>query len=412
MSTQSTALSVVPSDATPPRLGAAALVPASLTEAAKLADLMSQASLVPQHLRGRPADCLLVIEQAMRWGMSPFAVAQSTSVIQGKLMHEGKLVAAVVNARGDLDEKLSYEFKGAGKDRAIVVKGRIRGEKEARTIEARIADMETRNEQWRKQPEQMAVYAGVRIWARRHTPELMLGVYAPEEFDAPAGGVEYTPPKGVAPSTNARSAAPATADASTTSSTTTDREPGADDDADEKTRLHSALWEVLTEAEPHGCGMHPQHARNLVAKWHGTCDPFALTVEQLETGLTLANARREGEDAYADALTDAQMRGLVKPEPQPGAMVDVVDPMTGVVKGQEPALTAGQLAEIRELQDGLVERACSSAASAEAYRIDLANRLKAKTGRTDPAALCERQAALWIKQLQRWGARLQQDNGQ
>ena len=42
--------------------------------------------------------CLVVIEQAMRWGMSPFAVAQCTSSIGGKLMYEGKLVAAAVES--------------------------------------------------------------------------------------------------------------------------------------------------------------------------------------------------------------------------------------------------------------------------------------------------------------------------
>jgi hypothetical protein len=28
-------------------------------------------------------------------------------------------------------------------------------------------------------------YFGARVWARRHAPELMLGVYSPEEFDEP-----------------------------------------------------------------------------------------------------------------------------------------------------------------------------------------------------------------------------------
>jgi hypothetical protein len=39
---------------------------------------------------------------------------------------------------------------------------------------------------WIKQPDQQLVYAGTRVWARRHAPEVMLGVYAPEEFDQAA----------------------------------------------------------------------------------------------------------------------------------------------------------------------------------------------------------------------------------
>jgi len=39
---------------------------------------------------------------------------------------------------------------------------------------------------WQTQPDQQLMYHGVRVWARRHTPELMLGVYSPEEFDEPS----------------------------------------------------------------------------------------------------------------------------------------------------------------------------------------------------------------------------------
>ena len=46
--------------------------------------------------------------------MSPFAVAQSTSVIQGKLMFEGKLVSAAVQSSGILSSRLAYDFDGEG----------------------------------------------------------------------------------------------------------------------------------------------------------------------------------------------------------------------------------------------------------------------------------------------------------
>jgi hypothetical protein len=46
-----------------------------------------------------------------------------------------------------------------------------------------LADAKTSNSLWTKQPDQQLVYAGTRVWARRHAPEVMLGVYAPEEFD-------------------------------------------------------------------------------------------------------------------------------------------------------------------------------------------------------------------------------------
>lgn len=157
------------------------LLPVNLAGAMELAKMMAESTLVPLALQKKPADCLLVIEQAMRWGMSPFAVAQCTSVIHGKLMFEGKLVAAVVNANGDLEKRLNYSYSGEGDSRKIIVSGSVKGEPDARTVDAVVKDVRTTNELWKKQPDQQLMYAGARIWARRHMPELMLGVYTPEE---------------------------------------------------------------------------------------------------------------------------------------------------------------------------------------------------------------------------------------
>src|SRR5215211_2988408 len=100
------------------------LVPTTMGEAMKLAEMMAGAKLVPVALQKSPADCLMVIQQAIRWNMDPFAVAQECSVIQGKLMHSGKLVAAVVNARGNLANRLSFSYEGQDGERTITVTGR------------------------------------------------------------------------------------------------------------------------------------------------------------------------------------------------------------------------------------------------------------------------------------------------
>jgi hypothetical protein len=115
--------------------------------------------------------------------MSPFAVAQATSVIQGKLMLEGKLVAAALNASGIMSSRLAYKHTGEGASRAIEVSGVLRGETEQRKVTVTLQEAKTSNGMWTKQPDQQLVYAGTRVWARRHAPEVMLGVYAAEEFD-------------------------------------------------------------------------------------------------------------------------------------------------------------------------------------------------------------------------------------
>jgi RecT family len=172
------------------------LVPQSMGEAMKLADHMADAKLVPAALQKSAADCLLVIEQATRWQMSPFAVAQECSVIQGKIMYSGKLVAAVVNSRGNLQNRLSYTYEGEGDSRTVIVSGRLQGEIEPRTVNVTIRNARTANKVWTTQPDQQLAYHGARVWARRHTPELMLGVYSPEEFEPePLRASSKLPPK-------------------------------------------------------------------------------------------------------------------------------------------------------------------------------------------------------------------------
>lgn len=161
------------------------LVPTTMGEAIRLAELMASAKLVPAALQKSPADCLMVIQQAIRWQMDPFAVAQECSVIQSKLMHSGKLVAAVVNARGNLTSRLSFEYSGEGENRTITVSGQLQGEAGPRVVQVTLKDARTQNRVWQTQPDQQLAYHGTRVWARRHTPELMLGVNSPEEFDEP-----------------------------------------------------------------------------------------------------------------------------------------------------------------------------------------------------------------------------------
>jgi hypothetical protein len=158
------------------------LVPRNMDEAIRLAEFMARARTVPRHLWDSPGDCLMVVELAMRWGMSPFAVAQATSVISGKQMIEGKLVAAAVENSGAIVGHIDYDFDGEGDGRSITVTATRRGETNPRTVTVKLADAKTANQMWVKQPDQQLVYHGARVWARRWTPAVILGVYSREEM--------------------------------------------------------------------------------------------------------------------------------------------------------------------------------------------------------------------------------------
>jgi hypothetical protein len=175
--------------------------------AIQFSERMAKANLLPAHLKSSPSDCLRVVLQAARWQMDPFSVADKTSVISGKLMYEGQLVSAVVNARGKLSKRLDYQYTGEGANRVLTVSGTLQGEEQPRTITLThaLASKINRNGQMGINPDQQMAYIGARIWARRHTPELMLGVYVPDEIEVDDNGemknVTETPPERPDPST-------------------------------------------------------------------------------------------------------------------------------------------------------------------------------------------------------------------
>ena len=168
-----------------PSASSNSLVPQNMDQAIRLAELMARSKLVPKHLQGSVGDCFMVVEQAGRWNMSPFAVGQCTSSINGKLMFEGKLVQAAVENSGAIVGLIDYAYAGSGQDRTITVSATRRGETAPRTVEVRLKDAITENGIWKKQPDQQLAYHGARVWARRWTPGVILGVYSPEEMDLP-----------------------------------------------------------------------------------------------------------------------------------------------------------------------------------------------------------------------------------
>lgn len=170
----------------------------------RIARVMAQASLIPDHMtigKGKQflseqeilSNCFLVVNQAVRWGMDPFAVVPETYVVSGKLGFQGKLVAAVVNARAGLKERLNYEFSGTGDARTVTISATFVNETEPRTVTLSVAQAKTDNKMWAKDPDQKLIYSGATKWARRHCPEIMLGVLTDDDVDAMAAAQAHLP---------------------------------------------------------------------------------------------------------------------------------------------------------------------------------------------------------------------------
>ena len=176
------------------------------------AQIMAQgAATVPRHLQGNQADCMAVAMQAAQWQMNPFAVAQKTHLINGVLGYEAQLVHAVISRSGVLANRFEYEWYGpwekvVGKFQirkgdkgeyrvpgwtladetgiGIIIRATLKGEDQPRELDLLLAQARTRNSTlWADDPRQQLAYLAVKRWARLFCPDVILGVYTPDELD-------------------------------------------------------------------------------------------------------------------------------------------------------------------------------------------------------------------------------------
>lgn len=175
------------------------MTPTSLDQALALADRVASSGLVPDHLKGNPGGVLMIMDQAQRWGMSPLAVAQCTSIVRGKLCYEGKLVHAALVSMGAIIGCLRYEYSGPEKSeqRRVTVRGTLRDGTECEAYGS-VSEWKTTGNGSPWNPgnyDKMLAYRGAREWARLYAPAAMLGVYTPDEaIEVEAISVHDDPP--------------------------------------------------------------------------------------------------------------------------------------------------------------------------------------------------------------------------
>lgn len=202
----------------------------SLDKMMRLAEVMALGrATLPKHFNGNSADCLAVVMQSMQWKMNPFAVAQKTHLVNGVLGYEAQLVNAVITTCAPVVDRLHYEWFGAwekvigkfeiktnsdGKQYrqpgwrledeeglGVKVWATFRGEDEPRVLELLLAQARTRNSTlWADDPRQQLAYLATKRWSRLYCPDVILGVYSPDELEESAPRVrDVSPTRGAEP---------------------------------------------------------------------------------------------------------------------------------------------------------------------------------------------------------------------
>lgn len=176
-----------------------ALAPQSMADLITFSELMSRAGpMVGKAFRNNPGACLAITMQAMRWKMDPFAVSQKAYVTSSKkdngrnderdpdseaIAYEAQLVNAVILANAPMIGRPRYEYAGSGVNRRCTVSVLLRGDDEPATYTTPEVAPIGKSPLWKTDLDQQLAYYAIRAWARKHCPDVIMGVYTVDELD-------------------------------------------------------------------------------------------------------------------------------------------------------------------------------------------------------------------------------------
>lgn len=170
---------------------------AQIMEVAKVVAISREA--IPGHLRDNVGACLAVCIQASEWQMSPFAVANKTYVVKDRMAFEAQLINAVILRRAPLASRFKIEYRGEGTARRCKVSVKVKDGDAIEVVEyesPEIGKIPVQNSPlWKGDPDQQLFYYSSRAMCRRHFPDVLLGIYTPEEIESDSRDVTPVPGK-------------------------------------------------------------------------------------------------------------------------------------------------------------------------------------------------------------------------
>jgi hypothetical protein len=174
--------------------------PQTLGELKDYSELVANSQLVPQALRGKPADIMLALQLGDEVGLSPVQALQSVAIVNGKPAIYGDAALALVMGSG-----LCQNIVETCVDSVAVCRVQRRGmEEQARTFskaDAQKANLWGKSGPWTAYPDRMLQLRARGFALRDLFPDVLKGIITTEEAnDYPTQARELPPlNKGAAP---------------------------------------------------------------------------------------------------------------------------------------------------------------------------------------------------------------------
>lgn len=173
---------------------------ARFEHAYRVANMLSQSSMVPKHFQGQPSNCLIALNMAGKFNLDPLMVMLKMPIVKDKPTMEGQLVIALVNAQMPFDTKLKFEIVDSDKLEDVkctcwAMDGGERIEYSLSVKEATAIGQAGTNANWKNKgsAKLMLMYRTATYLVRTHAPEVLLGLYTTDEMQDMGKMIDATP---------------------------------------------------------------------------------------------------------------------------------------------------------------------------------------------------------------------------
>ena len=152
----------------------------------QVAAMLSDSQLVPEHFRGRPADCFLILQAAGRLRVDPLLMLQKTFMVKGKPGFDSTFLISLVNTRGGYAHPLRFRYEGEGRTRSCTAWATYKDSHEVAEAKVTMAMAEgegwTKNPKYATMPDQMLAYRSGAFFSRLHCPDVTMGFHTVDEL--------------------------------------------------------------------------------------------------------------------------------------------------------------------------------------------------------------------------------------
>ena len=159
---------------------------AAFALAQRWAQAFSASKLVPEHLQGKAADCLVAFALARTMKLEPLTVLQNIHFVKGKPGWSAQFLIARANMSGKFTHGLRWRTEGKGADMSVTCYAHTTdGEVVDATASMAMAQAEgwTSNSKYKSMPEQMLRYRSATLLVSLYCPEVKFGIPTAEELE-------------------------------------------------------------------------------------------------------------------------------------------------------------------------------------------------------------------------------------